>query len=83
MVVVSDHGLAETSSKRVIFLEDLMDVSTVQVESTGPNGGVRPKSGSAPELAAAIEQVDDGAPQTETEPPLRLFNVSAFIKRET
>ncbi len=54
LVVVSDHGLSETSPDRVIFLEDLMDVSTVQVESTGPNGGVRPKSATAAELAASI-----------------------------
>jgi chromosome partitioning protein len=36
-----------------------------------------------PVAEAAAEQTDEGAPQTETEPPLRLFNVSAFIKRET
>ncbi len=41
---------------KIIFLEDLMDVSQVQVESTGPNGGVRPKPGTmgAAELAASI-----------------------------
>ena len=54
LVVVSDHGLSETGTDRVIFLEDLMDVSKVQVESTGPNGGVRPLSGTAADLAAGI-----------------------------
>jgi predicted AlkP superfamily pyrophosphatase or phosphodiesterase len=32
----------------------MMSVSTVQVESHGPNGGVRPKTGSAAELVAKI-----------------------------
>lgn len=54
IVVVSDHGLSETSADRVIFLEDLMDVGQVQVESTGPNGGVRPLVGTAAELVASI-----------------------------
>jgi len=45
LVIVSDHGMAPIATDRVIFLEDLMPLSTVQVESFGPNGGVRPKPG--------------------------------------
>lgn len=56
LVVLSDHGMSEESPDQVVFLEDLMDVSQVQVESIGPNGGVRPKpgTGTAAELAARI-----------------------------
>lgn len=55
LVIVSDHGMAPISPERVIFLEDLMPLSTVQVESSGPNGGVRPKPGVTPaELVAQI-----------------------------
>jgi len=56
LVVVSDHGMSEQGTDRVIFLEDLMNVSQVQVESTGANGGVRPKPGTVTpaELAASI-----------------------------
>jgi len=54
LVIVADHGMSECGPDRIVFLEDLMDVATVQVESTGPNGGVRPKSGTAAELVAAI-----------------------------
>lgn len=54
IVVVSDHGMTPISSKRVIFLEDVMPLSTVQVESYGPNGGVRPKTGTAAELVEKI-----------------------------
>jgi predicted AlkP superfamily pyrophosphatase or phosphodiesterase len=54
LVIVSDHGMSSCGPDKIVFLEDLMDVSAVQVESTGPNGGVRPKSGSAAALVAAI-----------------------------
>jgi predicted AlkP superfamily pyrophosphatase or phosphodiesterase len=56
LVLVSDHGMSETSPDRVVFIEDLVDTALVQVESLGPNGGVRPKSDtiSAAELAAVI-----------------------------
>jgi predicted AlkP superfamily pyrophosphatase or phosphodiesterase len=56
LVLVSDHGMSLCPLDQVIFLEDLMDVSKVQVDSTGPAGGVRPKPGtvSAAELAAGI-----------------------------
>lgn len=56
LVIISDHGMSPCGPDRIIFLEDLMDVNQVQVESTGPNGGVRPKSsGPAPaELVASI-----------------------------
>jgi predicted AlkP superfamily pyrophosphatase or phosphodiesterase len=45
LVIVSDHGMSETDPERTLFLEDLMDVSQVRVEATGPYGGVRPKPG--------------------------------------
>lgn len=45
IIVVADHGMAECGPERVIFFEDLMDVNNVQIESNGPNGGVRPKPG--------------------------------------
>lgn len=54
LVVVSDHGLATQDVTKVIYLDDLMDLSQVRVESTGPNGGVSPLHGSAADLAAAI-----------------------------
>ena len=56
LVIVADHGMSPCSTDRVIFIEDLLDPKTVQVESTGPNGGVRPKAGgpSAADLVASI-----------------------------
>ena len=56
LVLVSDHGMSPCGPDRIIFLEDLMDVARVQVDATGPAGGVRPKPGTitAAELAAQI-----------------------------
>ena len=53
LVIVSDHGMSEQSADRAVILDDLVDLAQVQVESTGPNGGVRPKpgTGTARELA--------------------------------
>ena len=56
LVVVSDHGMSEQSADRLVYMEDLADITRIEVESTGPNGGVRPKPGtvSPAELAAAM-----------------------------
>ncbi len=54
LVIVSDHGMAAAGPDRVVFIEDLMDASAVEVEATGPVGGVRPKSGEAAALVASI-----------------------------
>ena len=56
LVIVADHGMSPCSTDRVIFIEDLLDPSTVQVESTGPNGGVRPKLG-GPSVAALLAAI--------------------------
>ena len=56
LVFVSDHGMSPCGPDQVIFLEDLADMSQVQVDATGPAGGVRPKPGTitAAELAARL-----------------------------
>jgi hypothetical protein len=48
--------MSPISPERVIFLEDLVDPATVEVEATGTYAGLRPKPGTrtAAELAAAI-----------------------------
>jgi len=66
LVIVSDHGMSECGPDKVIFLENLMDVSQVQVESTGPNGGVRPKPGV--DLATLVAGIRAKAP-----PQLRVY----------
>ena len=59
-IVVSDHGMSETSPDRVVFFDDLMDMSLVTVEANGPHGGVRPKPGV--DTAALVASIRAKAP---------------------
>jgi predicted AlkP superfamily pyrophosphatase or phosphodiesterase len=66
LVVVSDHGMAGQSPDRVVFLDDLVDLSLVTVEATGPYAGVRPKPGvDARALVAGM--------RTKAPPTVRVF----------
>lgn len=50
-VIVSDHGMAETDgTAQTKILDDLIDLSTVQVDFDGPLAGLRPKDGDAAAL---------------------------------
>jgi len=42
LVIVSDHGMADCSPEQIIFLEDLLDVSQVKIDTTGPYAGLHP-----------------------------------------
>jgi predicted AlkP superfamily pyrophosphatase or phosphodiesterase len=54
IVIVSDHGMTATSADRVIYLDDLFDVSHAIVPSMGAYGGVDPLPGHEAEIAAAL-----------------------------
>jgi len=45
LVLVSDHGMSEVGPDRVVFVDDLVDLSQVTVEAIGPYAGVRPRPG--------------------------------------
>ena len=60
LIVVSDHGMSETSPDRVVFFDDLMDMSLVTVEANGPHGGVRPKPGV--DIVALVASIRAKAP---------------------
>ena len=54
-VVVSDHGMTTLSDRRVIFLDDYLDLSTVEVIEWGEVVQLRPRAGSsADEVYRAI-----------------------------
>ena len=53
-VVVSDHGMAPLGDSRVIFLDDYLDVSRVDVIDWGEMVQLRPRAGSAEEIYQAI-----------------------------
>lgn len=53
-VVVSDHGMAEVSPDRVIALDQMFDLDTVQVDFSGAVAGLRPLQGTAEDLFATF-----------------------------
>jgi len=63
VVVVSDHGMSSQGLDTLVFLDDLVDPSRVQVESSGPNGGVRPLPGTVTAAALAAEMKAKAPPQ--------------------
>ncbi len=54
LVVVSDHGMTPISPDRVILLDDYLDLSSVQVDFSGPQAGLRPLAGSAESIVRAL-----------------------------
>ena len=54
LIVLADHGMADTPPAQRIFLDDLVDPAHVQVVSTGAIAGIIPAPGHEAEVAAAL-----------------------------
>jgi len=52
VIIVSDHGMTDLSTNRVIALSDYVDLDTVQVDATGAVAGLRPLDGNVAALCA-------------------------------
>ena len=48
-VVVSDHGMAQTSRQRVIYLDDYLTLDEIEVVDWSPNVGINPATSSSAE----------------------------------
>lgn len=55
LIIVSDHGMEPVSPDQVIFLDDYVDLKTIEIDFAGANAGLRPKSGTAEELVAKFQ----------------------------
>jgi predicted AlkP superfamily pyrophosphatase or phosphodiesterase len=53
-VIVSDHGMAETSSERVVLIDDWLDRETYHLISSGAFLSLAPQPGREAELAARL-----------------------------
>ena len=53
-VIVSDHGMTGVSPDRVIALDQILDLETVQVDFAGAVAGLRPRQGTVDDLYAAL-----------------------------
>lgn len=54
LVVVSDHGMTPVSDQRAIFLDDYVDLSSVEVVEWGQLLQLRPRRGTADEIYRSI-----------------------------
>jgi len=50
LIVVSDHGMAAIAPERTVLLDDLIDLSHVQIATYGAEAGVDPLPGHAAEI---------------------------------
>ena len=54
LVIVSDHGMTEISTNRLIVLSDFVDLEKVQVDFSGALAGLRPLDGDVEALYASF-----------------------------
>jgi predicted AlkP superfamily pyrophosphatase or phosphodiesterase len=54
IVVVADHGMAATSSERVVALDRIADAADFRTVETGPYASVQPQPGHEADLARAL-----------------------------
>jgi len=72
ILVVSDHGMAATSSERVILLDDYIDLNDVRVVDWNPVVMLRPTPGREDSVYAALSQAPHLAVHRKTEMPEHL-----------
>ena len=53
-VVVSDHGMAQTSAERLIYLDDYVDLADIDVVEWSPNVAIRLKQPGSPAAVEAL-----------------------------
>ena len=55
LVIVSDHGMSQVAKDRAIFLDEYLDLSTVDVIEWTPNLGLRPRSATIEDIYRALK----------------------------
>ncbi len=56
LIIVSDHGMAELSDERLIFLDDLIDMENVDIVDWTPVAMIRPEEGKTQEVYEALKE---------------------------
>jgi predicted AlkP superfamily pyrophosphatase or phosphodiesterase len=54
IVIVSDHGMADVARDRVIFLDDYLDLASVQIIDPSPLASIRPEPGDEDRVYEAL-----------------------------
>lgn len=59
IVLLSDHGMADLSEERIIFLEDLIDLAEVDILDWSPVALIQPDEGKAEEVYQALKRGEE------------------------
>lgn len=59
IIVVSDHGMAELSEDKVIFLDDIIDLDTVDIIDWTPVAMIRPDEGQTESVYEALKENEE------------------------
>lgn len=59
IIIVSDHGMASTSSERVIFLEEIIDLNIVDMVTWTPVAMIKPDEGKTSEVYEALKSNEE------------------------
>ena len=59
VIIVSDHGMAELSEEKVIYLEDLIDLNSVDVIDWTPVAMLKPMEGKTEEVYRALKENEE------------------------
>ncbi len=83
LIVVSDHGMTNCGSDRVMLLDDFIDLATVQVDFDETSVGLRPVAGTDTDaLMRALASLPHGKAYRTEDLPAR-FHVSANPRNPT
>ena len=74
LVIVSDHGMSQVATNRVIFLDDYLQLSTVDVIEWSPNLGLLPRSTTVDDIYRALK---------DKHPALAVYSVKTFRRIST
>lgn len=59
VIVVSDHGMAELSEEKVIFLDDMIDLDSVEMIDWSPVAMIKPDEGMKDEIYQTLKQNEE------------------------
>lgn len=59
VIIVSDHGMAETNQEQVIFLEELIDLDNVEMIEFNPVAMIKPDEGMTQEIYKTLKQNEE------------------------
>lgn len=72
LFIVSDHGMADTGSDRLVFVDDIVDLDGVYADNWGPWTPLRPPSGTEAAFAAALADIPHATCAVTNDLPARL-----------